>query len=512
MRNEVKDTLETPALSDGSAPTRVSRIPLAAFALAALLFMPCLSMTGLLGPDEPRYAAIGRRMAESGDWVTPVLWGAPWFEKPVLLYWMAALGFRSGLGQEMAPRLPVTLASCAFLVLYYWTLRREFSQTAAAFATTILATSAGWAAYSHLALTDLPMSAAFSAALLLALPWIARGEASRLWLSGAALGIAVLAKGLVPLVLALPMVWMGRRHLRQLAPAAIACVVIATPWYFLCALRNPGFLADFLGKHHVGRFADDTLKHEQAFWFYVPVFLASLFPWTPLAGAIRWRGIVSDRRRLLLAGTVLFGFAFFSLSRNKLPGYLLPLIPSACALVGLAYAEAGRRARWVLACASVLLAIVPAIAGVLPSALATGLSRSRLPEMNWLWLLPAAAIAAACWELERRGRRATAFALCATVAAGSLLYLKLTVFPLLDQRVSARSLWQQVDPVAHRVCVENMHRSWRYGLNYYSREPLPDCFTSPRALAIRQSPGEPPVLGTEPRPQGSGQKIRGPAQ
>ena len=78
-----------------------------------------LTRTGLLGPDEPRYAAIGRAMAATGDWITPRLWGQPWFEKPALLYWMTAAGFKAGLGAGLAPRLPVALASVAFLIYFF---------------------------------------------------------------------------------------------------------------------------------------------------------------------------------------------------------------------------------------------------------------------------------------------------------------------------------------------------------------------------------------------------------
>src|SRR4249920_652259 len=86
---------------------------------------------GLAGPDEPRYDAIGREMARSGDWVTPRLWGEPWFEKPALLYWMTAAGFLSGLGEELAPRAPVAICSIAFLVFFFWILRQEFGDSAA---------------------------------------------------------------------------------------------------------------------------------------------------------------------------------------------------------------------------------------------------------------------------------------------------------------------------------------------------------------------------------------------
>src|SRR6202140_3414608 len=65
-----------------------------------------LRTLGLVGPDEPRYAWIARDMAESGDWVTPRLYGRPWFEKPALYYWGAALSFKFFGVNEASARLP----------------------------------------------------------------------------------------------------------------------------------------------------------------------------------------------------------------------------------------------------------------------------------------------------------------------------------------------------------------------------------------------------------------------
>src|ERR1700691_412746 len=115
----------------------VSRIPRAwwlAIPLLAILYFCGLSSSGMLGPDEPRYASISREMARSGDWITPRLWGEPWFEKPALLYWMAAAALRLGLNEDLAPRLPVALVSVAFLLFFYWILRHEFGDPAAAYA------------------------------------------------------------------------------------------------------------------------------------------------------------------------------------------------------------------------------------------------------------------------------------------------------------------------------------------------------------------------------------------
>src|SRR5271169_5098846 len=105
------------------APRRVA----AALVLAAacyFLFFHNLTGVGLLGPDEPRYASIGREMARSGDWLTPRLWGQPWFEKPPLVYWMTAAAFRAGLSEDLAPRLGVALLALGFLLFYWRSLRR----------------------------------------------------------------------------------------------------------------------------------------------------------------------------------------------------------------------------------------------------------------------------------------------------------------------------------------------------------------------------------------------------
>src|SRR6266568_2899879 len=99
---------------------------LVAALLIYFLYFFHLTAAGMLGPDEPRYAAIGREMARSGDWITPRLWGEPWFEKPALLYWMTGIAFRLGLGEDLAPRLPVTLTAILFLGFFWWIANREF--------------------------------------------------------------------------------------------------------------------------------------------------------------------------------------------------------------------------------------------------------------------------------------------------------------------------------------------------------------------------------------------------
>lgn len=473
---------------------------LAAVACLCFLYLFGLTGIGVIGPDEARYASVGREMAVSGDWVTPRLWGRPWFEKPALTYWMIALGVRAGLGPELGPRLPVALLSLGFLTFYYFALRREFGRQAGLYASAILATSAGWLAFSQVAVTDLPMSACFSAAMLLALRWIDTGGRRTLMAAGALLGAAVLAKGLAPLALAAPLVWFARRRIRQAWPGAVAFLAAAAPWYTLCWLRNGrAFFDEFIWRHHFERYASDSLAHQQPFWFYAPVLAAGLFPWTPLLAHLAGRAAVKDWKRQLLAAWVVFGFVFFSAATNKLPGYLLPLLPAVCALTGIALAE-GRGARWTLAASALLLALLPAIAAVLPGALLAGLRRAEWTGAPWTWLVPAAALALAAWWLSRAGPQTRRPAptpgllLIAVFAAAGFTAVKVGASARVDEQATARPLWRAIAGRSPDVCVAQMHRAWRYGLNYYSVEPLPDCETAPRALQIRQQPGAPPTV------------------
>jgi 4-amino-4-deoxy-L-arabinose transferase-like glycosyltransferase len=471
----------------------ISKCTAAALLLYSLYFFG-LGATGMVGPDEPRYASIAREMALSGDWITPRLWGAPWFEKPALLYWMGAAFFKLGFGADLAPRLPVALLSAAFLTLFFFVLRHEFGEKCAWLSACILATSGGWLAFSQVATTDLPMAATFSAAMVLCLPWLRTGDRSLLPWAGVCLGLAVLGKGLVPLVLAAPLAYFAVRKLRDWVWPALACAATAAPWYVLCTLINGrAFLDEFFLKHHFQRFASDSLQHVQPVWFYAPVLLAGLLPWTPLAATFFQRENWSDRRRRFLVLWLIWGFVFFSASTNKLPGYLLPLLPACAALMGLGLAQARTPQRW-LAGVAALLGFIPLAAAVLPRALASGLSRVDISFTPLVWLLPAALLGLLLLRMD--AAKASIAAVTAVLIA--LLYLKVVALPAVDANASARQLWREIEPRRDEICVGEIHRAWRYGLNYYSVTPLPECSVSPRAWRVVQNRGERPAIVASP--------------
>lgn len=491
--------------SRGSAPEKLTAGQAALLAGGAVTLLVVmisgLGATGLLGPDEPRYAFIGRHMAESGDWLTPRLWTeppaaaalAPWFEKPPLLYWLIAAGFRAGLGDHLAPRLPVAILSWAFVALFWWGVRRLEGLTIATTAAMVLAASAGWLAFSMIAATDLPLAVTFNAALLLGLLRLGGGPRWMALAAGVCFGLAVLAKGLVAAVLILPLLWWARRDRAGLLLAAAAGLAVGLPWFGLMALRHGWAFVDvFFVQHHFSRFTSGALQHVQPFWFYAPVLLGGLFPWFPLLTGLMPRLWWSMPRRAF-AATLVFGFIFFSASTNKLPGYLLPLWPSLAVLIAAGIHEA-RETRRSLPVAALMLSLAPVAGSALPDALLVGLRRAQWGSLPWEYVAAALPFAAAAWMLESRARRTAAVSVVAAGALLGVVYIQLSAFPVLDQLVSSRGLARRVAPHREQICVERLHRALRYGLNYYYREPLPWCVAEPRPVVLDQEPGGLPFL------------------
>ena len=87
------------------------------------IFILGLGSTGLVDETPPLFAAAGRAMSESGDWLTPKVNGIYRFDKPPLIYWL--MGFFYSLPKNeiwdsfgtLSARLPSALASL-FLMIF----------------------------------------------------------------------------------------------------------------------------------------------------------------------------------------------------------------------------------------------------------------------------------------------------------------------------------------------------------------------------------------------------------
>jgi 4-amino-4-deoxy-L-arabinose transferase-like glycosyltransferase len=253
-------------------------------------------------------------------------------------------------------------------------------------------------------------------------------------------------------------------------------VVVAAPWYLLVLSRNGSrFLDVFFVQQQFSRFVSGKFLHAQPFWFYIPVLAGGIFPWTPLAPLLFSQRLYDDRRVRFLLAWATFGLVFFSASRGKLPGYLLPVLPPIAALLGIAVDQAPRRSAMLLAglaAAAVLLVLVPTAQAALPQALTAGIGHAPI-RFFAVWLAPVALVAGLCLYLELRDRRLVAVM---AVAAFTTIFIATFVwrgFPLLDENVAARGAWiNSAQPI---TCIPHDRQYLRYGLDYYAGRELPDC-------------------------------------
>jgi len=484
-------------------PLRRAAAPLLLAPVVFLCFFSGLGSLGLVGPDEPRYASIAREMARSGDWVTPWLNGTPWFEKPPLYYWSAALGFRLFSRPEVAARAPCGLYALFALLGIVLLARRFYGPDVARAAAFMLPATVAMTGFAHAAATDMPFASCLTLAMLAAAVLLLDDHPARAraWEAafGASLGLAILAKGPAALVLAggstaLWAIATGnlRKAWRLCRPTAtLVCVGVAVPWYALCAARNPGFLRVFLLEHNVERFLTSRYQHHQPFWFFVPILFIAVFPWTLLlvpAIADGWRELRGATWRqspgAFFAAWVLFPFLFFSTSQSKLPGYILPAVPPLLLLLarGLVRSANGpahvpsTRFLWV---SSVLIA-----AGLAPSVYSYTTSGSLLSRA-----LPAAPnitlsgfgmlffiggiVMAAAGQLHALWKSAVIASGVFAVSVGLAVY---SLLPVLGPWISPRELaFEARDRAAGgAIAVYDLPRAWQYGAEFYLDRFLPD--------------------------------------
>ncbi len=316
---------------------------LAALAIMCyVLFFRGLGGIGMIGPDEPRYAAVAREMLSTGDYITPRLYGTPWFEKPALVYWLSAIGYKLFGINEAGARFPSALGATLCVGLLYWCGRRLWNPTTGVLAAVVFATSIGAFAFARAASMDMPLTACLTAALVFFLFAFNDSTPNRqawFYTFYAALGLGILAKGPIALVLpaislAAYIVFRGRRdEWRTWHPKGLwITAAVSFPWFILCTLVNGWeFIRMFFINQNIERFATTIHGHERPFYFFLPVLLLLTFPWTFLLISALRRTFTKNDHILFWWAAV--PFVFFSLSGSKLPGYILPMVPAIALLL-----------------------------------------------------------------------------------------------------------------------------------------------------------------------------------
>jgi 4-amino-4-deoxy-L-arabinose transferase-like glycosyltransferase len=467
------------------------RIPDSVLLLAccAFFFFWQLSAFGLIGADEPRYAQVAREMLERRDWVTPTLGGTAWLEKPPLYYWQAMGAYKIFGVSDWAARIPSAFDATALVFAVYWFLRR-FRPGFALDGALALTCCAAIVGFSRAASTDMPLAPMFVVALLAWYGWFETG--SRAFLGGfyVFVGLAMLAKGPVAPFLAMVIVGMFAVTQRSWQiiwkslwlPGILLGCAVALPWYVLVQIRNPQFFHVFILEHNLARFGTNVFHHPEPFWYYIPVTLLSWLPWTVFviaslewaARELRQRDV--DALNAFLLIWIVTVVLFFSISKSKLPGYILPAIPPGIVLLANYLRE-----RIISRPHPALVALHAVSAG--SSVFAALLLRYTLLQHRFIWnatitapliagLIIAAVIAVFLFKTGFAGLR---MATLVPAVVALAIALRLGAQPLNDQ-LSARAVSDALEQVSRRnlpVAVVLVSRELEYGLQFYRNQPIP---------------------------------------
>ncbi|MCL2760792.1 MAG: glycosyltransferase family 39 protein [Desulfuromonadales bacterium] len=322
----------------------------------SISFFQFLGRFPLIEPDEGRYSEIPREMLARWDFITPTLNYVKYFEKPPLLYWLNSISFSIFGQNELAARLVSAMSGFLTVLFIYWVGRRLFDRRVGLLSAIILGSAGGFIAQARINIIDMLLTFCMTLCLgsfILAVKETGRSKTFYYYLFYIAAALAVLAKGLIGIVFPGGIIflfmlfrkrWDILREMR-LITGSLLFFIIAAPWFVLVSLKNPEFLGFFFIHEHFERFLTKIHGRYEPLWFFVPVLIGTMIPWSffiPAAFRDAWKNRRSGDGEALtyLAIWGVLIFLFFSMSDSKLVPYIMPVFPPLAVMIGYTFSIA----------------------------------------------------------------------------------------------------------------------------------------------------------------------------
>ncbi|MCL2346676.1 MAG: glycosyltransferase family 39 protein, partial [Planctomycetaceae bacterium] len=356
--------------------------------LCGLLFLPFLGSPVLFDFDEAYFASIAREMHEKGDWIVPTINDSSLGDKPILIFWGMLVSFSVFGVSEFSVRFPTVCWNIGAVLLTYHLARRLFHNRVLALRSAfILATMLLFCAHARVTTCDMAMICWILAATTVyvygtsgfredfkespaqtlterLVPWYPQNG----WvvvLMYACLGVATLAKGPVPPILATaviglfllvkgfrghvdcnPLKWVvafGKTCLLMRPFLAVGVVlIVAGPWFLAVGYKTGWeWTKLFFYVHNFERTISPIRGHTGFPLYYLFMTLLGTFPWSiffvpcsiDLVRRLR-RGIGPVNTFQFLLCWIILYFVLFSFVTTKLPHYVMPAYPAIAMLIG----------------------------------------------------------------------------------------------------------------------------------------------------------------------------------
>ena len=295
----------------------------------------------LLDPDEPVYAETAREMIEFKDYLSPRIFNEYWYDKPPMYYWLVAGAFKITGSSDFSARLPSGIMGIATILMLYLFLKRITNEDAAFWSSMVLGTCIEFFYLGKAAVTDMTLLFFLTGALLAFIK-------QKYWFMYIFMGLATLTKGPIGIVFPGAIIFFYLLAMRQLGElkrmhlgwGLLIYILVAGPWYYLMYhVHGQVFIDTFLGFNNITRFTTPEHPTRVVWYYYIPVLIVGLFPWTGLflssLKASYQESSGSDFDLMIFMNIWwLFVFIFFTISKTKLVSYIFPLFPPIAVIIG----------------------------------------------------------------------------------------------------------------------------------------------------------------------------------
>ena len=318
------------------------------FFVAAVLLFAGNGSICVTDSVESNYALTAKEMVLSGDWLSPQIYGRYWFDKPILFYWLTALGFKLFGFNEFGARFFPAIFGLGALMLVAYGGTRLYGQKVGWLSGFVLLSNVEFFLISKSIITDAVLFLFLSSTLLFFYLGYKENSAKYLYVMYASAGFAVLTKGpigvLLPgLIIVIFLFWkrdlqvISRIHLLK---GILLFSVIALPWYAaMHSIHGSEFINIFFGVHNYLRATVSEHPRDNVIYYYTLVNALAFFPWSLLIPWIIWKRIkehnfkIGEKEGFLLIWTAVI-FIFFQCMATKYITYTYPLLFPLSILVG----------------------------------------------------------------------------------------------------------------------------------------------------------------------------------
>jgi len=253
-----------------------------------LLFMLGNWAIAITDPVESNYTQTAVEMLQSGDYVSPRIYGNYWYDKPAFFYWELIAAYKLMGVSEFASRFFPGVFGVLGLMMTYGFARKLYDRKTGLMAAGILGTCFEYWLLSKTVITDLTLFVFFNAVLIFFFWGYRTGQRNYYYLCYLFAGLATLDKGPIGLLLpgfVLTVFLCVRRDFKEflylrLPTGLVLYALVAGSWYYMMyTIHGMDFINNFLGVHNFLRATQSEHPIWDVWWYYTAIFFLGCLPW-----------------------------------------------------------------------------------------------------------------------------------------------------------------------------------------------------------------------------------------